>query len=124
MSYSSLPYFLHELDPTYLGYLDRDEVRDLLRNLLATDLSGTRLEQAWVHAMLLRHLAQIDDHSCQLVSTGDAGASLARSTYDRKQLEVRLKDALPRLEDKALRQDLEQVVSMLKRERRSGDLRR
>lgn len=130
MSYSSLPCFLHELDPTHLGYLRRDEVLDLLRDLLATDLPGTRVEQAWVHAMLLRHLGRIEDRRptglmpvSQLMSTESGGTFSATSDYDRERLEARIQDALPRLEDTALRQDLGQIAFMLSRNSQDGGLR-
>src|SRR5690349_15139048 len=55
---NSPPCFMHELDPSYLGYLGRDEVRGLLQALLAAKWSGTVVEAAWVHAMLRRHLAR------------------------------------------------------------------
>jgi len=131
MSYSSPPYLLHKLDPSHLGYLGRDDVLDLLAVLLATDLSGTRVEKAWVHAMLLRHMARIDDRRprgpkpiCQLPDARDAKALSATSACDQGRLEARLKDALPRLEDRALQQDLGQVLSMLTRNRQGGGLRR
>ena len=55
---SSPPCFMHELDPSYLGYLSRDEVRELLEALLVVKWSGTVVEAAWVRAMLRRHLAR------------------------------------------------------------------
>ena len=55
---SSPPCFMHELDPSYLGYLSRDKVRELLEALLVMKWSGTVVEAAWVRAMLRRHLAR------------------------------------------------------------------
>jgi ribose 5-phosphate isomerase A len=56
---SSPPCFMHELDPSYLGYLGRDEVRGLLEGLLVAKWSGTVVEAAWVRAMLRRHHARL-----------------------------------------------------------------
>ena len=43
----------------HLGYLSRDEVRELLEALLVVKWSGTVIEAAWVRAMLRRHLADL-----------------------------------------------------------------
>ena len=58
---SSPPCFMHELDPSYLGYLRCDEVSVLLEDLLAAEWSGTWLETAWLRAMLRRHLTRLGE---------------------------------------------------------------
>ena len=42
-SFSSPPCFLHELDPSYLGYADRDEVLGLLNELLEAERAGAKV---------------------------------------------------------------------------------
>jgi hypothetical protein len=126
--YSSPPCLLHELDSTYLGYLGRQEILDLLADLLAVDLPGTRLEKAWVRAMLFRHIARVDQlrarEAAALHRWPDAGNTGAVSAPDHERWETRLTDALPRLEDQALRQDLGQVLAMLRRDRQGEGLLR
>ncbi|HEY8614380.1 MAG TPA: hypothetical protein VIL69_24225 [Roseomonas sp.] len=120
ISCSSPPCFLRELDPAYLGYLPSGEVLDLLADLLAVDLAGTRVEKAWVHAMLLRHTARIGGSK----RPDGARPPSTLTALEHEQLGARLEDALPRLDDEALRQDLKQVLSMLKRDKQGGELRR
>lgn len=124
---SSPPCFMHELDPSYLGYLDRDEVRGLLEALLVAKWSGTVVEGAWVRAMLRRHLArlgvaQLPETSHSKREAGADGAfsgGMADCGEDR--LALRLRAALPRLADDALQRDLGEVLMMLERDlRRHG----
>lgn len=120
---SSPPCFMHELDPTYLGYLGHDEVIALLWDLLAVEWSGTVLEKAWLRAMLRRHLASRRGASParhgEPDGFGPVGGEAGR-------LASRLQEALPRLQDHALRDDLQQVLGVLEREQRrrgNGHLR-
>ncbi|TDH59944.1 hypothetical protein E2C06_24840 [Dankookia rubra] len=123
---SSPPCFMHELDPSYLGYLGRDEVRELLEALLAMRWSGTVVEAAWVRAMLRRHLAHPGvtrppgpSHVQGEATTGGAHAGSADGGEDC--LRLRLRAALPRLADGALQRDLAEVLRMLERDlRRHG----
>jgi hypothetical protein len=131
VSCSSPPCFLHELDPSYLGYLRQDEVLELLTSLLAINLASTTLETAWVHVMLRRHIARLGgpracppNSSQETVRPKGAGSLGASSAPGPDHLQARLEDALPRLYDDALRQDLEQVLSMLKRDKQRTELRR
>jgi hypothetical protein len=123
---SSPPCFMHELDPSYLGYLSRDEMRELLEALLAAKWSGTVVEAAWVRAMLRRHLARPGvtaplgpSHRQGKAAIGSAQAGSANGWEDH--LALRLRAALPRLADDALRHDLAEVLRMLERDlRRHG----
>jgi hypothetical protein len=124
---SSPPCFMHELDPSYLGYLGRDEVRELLEALLVVKLSGTVVEAAWVRAMLRRHLARPaltsppgPSHSQGEAATG--GVFLPGPAHGGADcLTLRLRAALPRLADDALQRDLAEVLRMLERDvRRHG----
>jgi hypothetical protein len=115
ISCSSPPCFLHELDPSFLGYLTRYEVLRLLQNLLAAEwAAGTTLERAWLHAMLRRHIGHI--------SGGDGEPSLLENpatVHDEpirpmlRRLASDLREALPRIQDHALRRDLEEVSASL-----------
>jgi hypothetical protein len=124
---SSPPCFMHELDPSYLGYLGRDEVRGLLEALLVAKWSGTVVEAAWVRAMVRRHLARLSATrpSGPSHSQGEAavGGALVAGPADggEDRLALRLRAALPRLADDALRRDLADVLMMLERDlRRHG----
>jgi hypothetical protein len=125
-SYSSPPCFLHELDPSYRGYLGRDEVLHLLEDLLAAELPGTRVERAWHHAMLLRHKARIDGPATlaprlagDLVGHERASGLSAVSGSSHERLAAELEVTLPRLENDSLKQDLEQILFLLKRDKPS-----
>jgi hypothetical protein len=127
-SYGSPPCFLHELGPSYLG---RDEVLHLLADLLAAELPGTRVERAWVHAMLLRHKARISGPANlrpglagNLVGREGASAHSTMSGSDHERLAAELQDVLPRFEDETLKQDLELILSMLERDKQDHDGRR
>lgn len=128
---SSPPCFMHELDPAYLGYLRPDEVSVLLEDLLAAEWFGTRLETAWLRAMLRRHLARLakapplEPHrsSRDGRTAGDPGTEPSGGRQDR--LTRHLREALPRLHDEALRRDLSDLLGsmerdMLQRHRRPG----
>ena len=124
---SSPPCFMHELDPSYLGYLSRDEVRELLEALLVVKWSGTVVEAAWVRAMLRRHLARpgLTSPSGPSHSQGEAAIDGALSPGPAGGgadcLTLQLRAALPRLADDALQRDLAEVLRMLERDlRRHG----
>ena len=63
---NSPPCFMHELDPSYLGYLGRDEVRELLEALLARHPHGT-VHVAWDNA------STHEDEEVAAVLRGTAG---------------------------------------------------
>jgi hypothetical protein len=122
---SSPPCFMHELDPSYLGYLSRDEVRELLEALLVVNWSGTVVEAAWVRAKLRRHLARpgLTRPPGLLHSQGEAVTGVAflpgPAHGGEDCLTLRLRAALPRLADDALQRDLTEVLRMLERDLRS-----
>ncbi|MFC7739310.1 hypothetical protein ACFQX4_26915 [Roseomonas sp. GCM10028921] len=129
-SFSSPPCFLHELDPSYFGYLEHREVRGLLTDLLRAELSGTRVENAWAHAMLLRQAVRLDSRTIfsspepsRAVKPEGTGSLQPLSLHEQERLKTKLVDALPRLHDRGLRQDLEQILRLLKRERSDGERR-
>jgi hypothetical protein len=119
---SSPPCFMHELDPAYLGYLGRDEVSVLLEDLLAAEWFGTSLEKAWLRAMLRRHLARLGEVPAPEPSgsgrdgsaAGGPGAAPPDGGQDR--LARRVREALPRLHDEALRRDLADLLGIMDRD--------
>jgi len=121
---SSPPCFMHELDPSYLGYLGRDEVRELLEALLGAKWPGTVVEAAWVNAMLRRHLARLrvgqPPGPSQLQGEAAIGGALTAGPADggEDSLALRLRTALPRLADDALRRNLAEVLRVMERDLR------
>jgi hypothetical protein len=121
---ASPPCLLHELDPSWLGYLRRDEVAALLGELLAAEWSGTVLETAWLRAMLRRHLARLGGVSPLEPRRRDIGARAAdgpwagpaAAGWDR--LARGLREALPRLHDDALQRDLADLLLIMERDMR------
>jgi hypothetical protein len=110
---------LDELSPRYISRLTDSEVLALLSELAAADLPGTRVEKAWVHAMLIRHSAARRCTAEPTETERDTASAPQSSPHDdepgNKRLATRVEAALPRLADEALRQDLQQVLYMLKR---------
>lgn len=119
---SSPPCFLHELDPSYLGYLGREEVFVLLAALLAAEWDGIVSDEARFHAVLRRHLEALGDGPDRTPGASRAaavsGSSAARAEPpDRgpNRLVRMIREALPRLHGDALRRDLEEVLGALER---------
>jgi hypothetical protein len=119
---SSPPCFMHELDPAYLGYLGCNEISVLLEDLLAAEWFGTWLETAWLRAMLRRHLARLGEgppveprrFDRNGRTAGDPGAAPSDDRQDR--LTRRVREALPRLHDEALRRDLTDLLGIMQRD--------
>lgn len=101
---SSPPCFMHELDPSYLGYLRREEVVTLLAAVLAAEWGGAAPDEAQLRVVLGRHLEALGATSREKAVSGGP---------DR--LAPAIRDALPRLYDHALRHDLEAVLGALER---------
>jgi len=119
---NSPPCFMHELDPAYLGYLGRHEISVLLEDLLAAEWFGTWLETAWLRAMLRRHLARLGEvPPVEPRRFGGDGRTAddpraARSDGGRDRLTGRVREALPRLHDDALRRDLTDLLGIMSRD--------
>jgi hypothetical protein len=93
-SYASPPCFLHELDPSFLGYLSREETIELLRAL-----RGALRGDAHARAMLGRHMVRLDGMPAEAPPAGEESTVLAR-----------LRAALPRLYDESLAADLGELL--------------
>jgi hypothetical protein len=111
---NSPPCFMHELDPSYLGYLGRDEMSALLGAVLAADWGGGAPEAARSRAALRRRFEALGTASCGAALSGVPGAPLDREPG---RLARRVRAALPRLHDHALRRDLEEALGALERGR-------
>ncbi len=110
-TYASPPCFMHELDPTYLGYLGREEVGALLAGLLAADWGGVVPDEGRLRASLRGHLE----------AAGGPAAATEPLGRGRDRLAQTLREALPRIHDDALRRDLEEVLGALGRGVRHPD---
>jgi hypothetical protein len=122
-SASSSPGFPHEPASAVLGCLGDGEIRALLGELLATGWAGTRLERAWLSAMVWRHIDHLDAVSGRRRSPASGMAVApqdvpAPSDAELERLARRLREALPRLRDEALRYDLGEILRMLGRDLR------
>ena len=117
---SSPPCFMHELDPSYLGYLRQEEVFALLDGLLAAEWGGAGSDEARLRAVLRRHLGalgeRLDRALCASQGAAPSGGSAtAAEPPDRgpDRLAPMIREALPRIHDDALRRDLEEVLGVL-----------
>lgn len=121
---SSPPCFLHELDPSWLGYLRRDEVAALLEEILAAEWSGTVIETAWLRVRLRRHLARLGGRTPPLerhrsdIRPPARGDAAGPADVRRDRLACRVREAWPRIHDEALRRDLTDLLLILERDMR------
>jgi 5-formyltetrahydrofolate cyclo-ligase len=142
-SYASPPCFMHELDPSYLGYASVAESILLLNELLgagpaiaastaqppgagapgAATLSGMSKDEAGFDAMLRRHIARLggrpdaEPSSFHELSPGADSPEAKCELSGRGQAAVirKLQTALPRIGDRALYSDLKQMLETLER---------
>ncbi len=106
---SSPPCFMHELDPSYLGYLPREEVRTLVEALLAAEWGGAAPDDgARLRAALRRHLEAPGDRPDR-----KPGASGEAPRPGPARLAPMVREALPRIQCDALRRDLGEVLGAL-----------
>jgi hypothetical protein len=107
---NSPPCFMHELEPSHLGYFGRDEVSALLGAVLAADWGGAAPMAARLRSVLRRRFEALGTASCGAALSGAPGAPLDREPG---LLARRVRAALPRLHDRALRRDLEEALGAL-----------
>ncbi len=106
---SSPPCFMHELDPSYLGYLSPGEVRALLDAVLAAEWGGAAPDDgARLRAALRRHLEAPGDRPDR-----KPGASGEAPRPGPARLAPMVREALPRIHCDALRRDLGEVLGAL-----------
>ena len=144
-SYASPPCFMHELDPSYLGYLSRTEVLAFLNTLLEGERAGARgagkmsqtASDTGVGATL-RRIAHDEARFCAMLALhvqrlgGTASASTGafydkllalEDQNDRLELLNRgqgwvvrtIREALPRISDQRLKDDLGEMVKVHER---------
>lgn len=111
---SSPPCLMHELDPSYLGYLGRDEVSALLNTLLAADWGGIVPDEGAFRARLGRHLGALGGSAA---ASGDPARSGEPPDPGPDRLARMIRDALPRAYDDALRGDLKEALDALEHAR-------
>lgn len=106
---SSPPCFMHELDPSYLGHLPREEARALVDALLAAEWGGAAPDEARLRAALRAH------HEA-LGGRPDGGSDVPSDEppcREPDRLASMVREALPRIDGDALRRDLEQALGAL-----------
>ncbi|MBD0272134.1 MAG: hypothetical protein ICV73_09405 [Acetobacteraceae bacterium] len=108
----SPPCSMRDFDPSGLGHLGRDEVSALLGEVLAVDWGGGAWGDARSRAALRRRFEALNTASCGAALSGTPGAPLDREPGS---LARRVRAALPRLHDRALRRDLEEALGALER---------
>jgi hypothetical protein len=143
--YSSPPCFLHEIDSSYVGYTGREEVLALLNELLEAERAGVkvavRLSQEASESAVdaaLQALAVDEARFCAMLCqqierlggaptrrTGDFhnevmavdGIEARLRLLDRGQGWVvrKLREALPRIADEALRHELQEMLTVHER---------
>jgi hypothetical protein len=143
--FSSPPCFLHELDPSYLGYADRNEVLSLLNELLEAERAGVKVavrlsqdasdpsvdaalqavavDEARFCAMLCQQIERLGGAPTR--KTGDfhdkvmalEGIEARLRLLNRGQGWVvrKLREALPRIADEALRHELQEMLTVHER---------
>lgn len=112
---SSPPCFMHELDPSYLGYLGREEVATLLDALLAAGWGAAAPdEEARLRAALRRHLEALGGLPGR-PRGASGGPTSADEALGRRPdgLASMVRKALPRIHEDAIRRDLGEVLGSL-----------
>jgi hypothetical protein len=99
---SSPPCFMHELDPTYLGYLGREQPGQQRGHFLAADWGGSVPDEVRLRAALRGRLEAL----------GDSGPAACGGPEPPAQA---VREALPRIHDDGLRRDLQELLGALER---------
>jgi 5-formyltetrahydrofolate cyclo-ligase len=143
--YASPPCYMHELDPSYLGYLNRDELVALLNRLLEAERAGARgltemsksvgdprinaalrdvaKDEGRFCAMLASHIGRLGGEASQATGTfyqklmATDGLDGRLDLLDRGQGWVvrELREALPRIQDPDLHGDLSDMLAVHER---------
>lgn len=145
LTYASPPCFMHELDPSYLGYWSREDILALLNRLLEAERAGARgvgamskegsdkesraalhaiaKDEARFCAMLTRHIARLG--GTPSVETGAFYEKLLAVETSDARIDLlnrgqgwvvrKLQEALPRIGDDALQRDLRNMLDIHER---------
>ena len=144
-TYASSPCFMHELDPSFLGYLNRDEIIILLNRLLEGERAGARGVAEMCKSVdnsqtksVLRDVARDEGRFCTMltshISRLGGGASHGTGAFYQKLVAVddfterlellnrgqgwvvrKLREALPRIDDTTLHRDLNEMLAVHER---------
>jgi hypothetical protein len=143
--YASPPCFMHELDPSYLGYMNRDELLTMLNELLEAERAGARgvaalarrqsegpvgralhdvaADEARFCAMLTRHIRRLGGQASRttggfydkLMAQRELAAQLRLLDRGQGWVVRRLREALGRIGDDALHADLRDMLDVHER---------
>jgi hypothetical protein len=129
-SYASPPCFMHELDPSYLGYADAAETIAMLNDLLARGLGngdrdaaakaaliGGGEDEVSFQAVLRQHILRLGGRPASSASSLPKTAD-ARCDRDRGAVLHKLREILPRIGDGWLHDDLRAMIETLDRQLR------
>lgn len=144
-AYASPPCFLREVDPAYLGYLSAAETIALLNQLLEGERAGARgiaeivrhgagasnpavlpqiaRDEGRFCAMLIRHITRLGGTPStrtgsfyeKLIALGKSGERIDLLNRGQAWVVRKLRDALPKISDDALRRDLEDMLDVHQR---------
>lgn len=144
-SYASPPCFMHELDPSYLGYFGRDELLELLNVLLEGERAGARGISEMSKSVtdpetsaILRDIANDEGRFCSTLAshiTRLGGEASPETGFFYKKLEAvdglsgrfellnrgqgwvvrKLQEILPRIDDAKLHRDLTEMLKVHER---------
>jgi 5-formyltetrahydrofolate cyclo-ligase len=149
-SYASPPCFMHELDPEYLGFSSTADTIALLNQLLEGERAGARavsemaklaadvpdratlreiaMDEARFCAMLTRHITRLG--GTPSLQTGAFYGKLMALAGSRERIDLlnrgqdwvvrKLREALPGIGDRALRNDLQDMLEVHERNIRRG----
>lgn len=139
--YASPPCLMHEVDPVYLGYSSREEVLALLNRLLEAERAGVRgardmgalansaqarstldhvaHDEARFCAMLFGHITRLGETPTRRIGEFHERLAALPALDDRLQLLNRgqgwvvdkLREALPRIGEDGLREDLQEMLT-------------
>lgn len=143
--YASPPCFMHQLDPSYLGYSSRTDTLALLNELLEGERAGARgvgemgrqaageqartalfeiaRDEARFCAMLIRHISRFSGTPSRVTGAFHEKLSAVESLDERLDLlnrgrgwvVRRLREAIPRIADLPLRADLQEMLEVHQR---------
>lgn len=146
-AYASPPCFMHELDPSYLGYMPREEVLRFVARLhdgwepgiavvarlseamgggeIAGALQGICREDMAFHDVLCCQMARLGGAPCSAmpppaIAPAEMGDRVAAMIRTRNALVAEIGAVLPQLDDEALRQALRAIIAA--HERRATEI--
>ena len=140
-TFASPPCYMHELDPSYLGYMGQTEILELMNLLLEAERAGAKgvarlareaspdtgpalhdvaADEARFCTMLANHIERLGGTASRKTGgfyqklMAEEGMSARLTLLNRGQgwVAKRLREALPRVHDQALYDDLKEMLSV------------